>query len=66
MPSTQDDGSLCDLYIEPNLLLEHSTVEELDSLLSAGGSTVGSVSSISTASCPGGCIYSYTTVSSKS
>lgn len=66
MNDTAGRNSLCDLYIESDLPAAQVQLEELDALVSAGSSTASTISSVSTLSCPGGCVYSYTTVSSAS
>lgn len=56
-----------DLYIEDwSAAAESLSVEPLPAGVNAGSSTVGTVSSVSTLSCPAGCVYSYTTASSAS
>lgn len=66
MNDVGERDALCDLYVEADLLADQVRLEELDSLVSAGSSTASTYSSVSTLSCPGGCVYSMTTVSSAS
>lgn len=56
-----------DLYVEDwGDLTDQLSVEPMPELANAAGSTVGTLSSASTLSCPGGCVYTYTTASSAS
>lgn len=54
-----------ELFVEDWSALQNGlTVEVMPDVRNAGGSTVGTVSSASSASCPAGCVYSFTTASS--
>lgn len=55
-----------DLYAEEQSVEPLFSLSELDPQIMSGKSTVGTISTGSTMSCPGGCVYTWTTASSRS